>query len=212
MMYGVEEADLVQVVRNPTNHGTKPIKNNTMPTVSTSPSETSTNGSGRINGAVKPSTDGSSTPNETIRSSVTKTNENTSMVNHGKTKSATTAATTTSTDDSKATDTIEIVINRVSLSDSVMRHQENWVAVVLPRIRSFVEAVYRVRRDDTLRFSLLQAMAGDQQQQSLATATAAAWDILHSQCPWLLHCDTAFRSICRTNERLTTANPSVNIS
>ena len=81
--------------------------------------------------------------------------------------------------------TVEINVKRVSLDDPVMQHRQNWHAVVLPRLRSFVEAVYRIRADDNKRYRLLSSMSNP-------SGNGEAWNILHEECPWLKDCDTAF--------------------
>jgi hypothetical protein len=79
---------------------------------------------------------------------------------------------------------VNIAVSRISLDDPVMQHRSNWESVVLPRLRSFVDAVFAVRRDDGKRQSLLSCESGDQ--------SLDAWDILHHECPWLMDCDTAY--------------------
>ena len=51
---------------------------------------------------------------------------------------------------------IEIVVYRLSLDDGITNHRENWHSRILPRLRSFVEGVYRIRSDDDARKLLLQ--------------------------------------------------------
>jgi hypothetical protein len=80
--------------------------------------------------------------------------------------------------------TVTLSVNRVSLDDPLMQHRQNWTAQVLPRLRSFVEAVYSIRRDEGLRYTFLQATASDENQQSV---TAAA-QMLLELCPWLQQC------------------------
>jgi hypothetical protein len=75
-----------------------------------------------------------------------------------------------------------IRVSRVSLDDP---WQHRWNAIVLPRLRSFVDAAYKIRADDHLRRRLLStssAVGGHVVEE--------AWSILHEQCPWLLDCDT----------------------
>lgn len=88
----------------------------------------------------------------------------------------------------KSITSISISSHRVSLDEPVMNHRQNWNHTVLPRLRSFVDAVYSIRGNDDKRYRLLQA-----------TAIAASsgnendcWTIIHDECPWLLECDTAF--------------------
>jgi hypothetical protein len=81
--------------------------------------------------------------------------------------------------------TVEIDVKRVSLDDPIMQHGRNWHEVVQPRLRSFVEAVYRVRADDDKRYRLLSGMSDP-------LGNLEAWNVLHEECPWLKDCDTAF--------------------
>ena len=86
-------------------------------------------------------------------------------------------------------------ITRISLDDPIMQHPQQWTETVLPRIRSFVQAVYTIRSDDNKRYRfLLSASSGaDVSPTNAATIRSGdAWDILHGECPWLLHCDTAY--------------------
>jgi hypothetical protein len=84
------------------------------------------------------------------------------------------------------TTSIEIDIKRVSLDDPLLQHRQNWNNVILPRLRSFVDAVYRIRSNDTKRYQLLTAMSNP------TGNLLDAWNILHEECPWLKDCDTAF--------------------
>jgi len=84
-------------------------------------------------------------------------------------------------------DFINITASRVSLNDPIMMHIHNWKYTILPRIRSFVDAVYSIRRDDHKRYKLLSALTAVDEKTS--------WDILHSECAWLRECDTAFRRL-----------------
>jgi hypothetical protein len=80
---------------------------------------------------------------------------------------------------------ITISVSRISLDDPVMQHRTNWTQVVLPRLRSFVEAVFAIRSNDDKRYQLLIATGDDDQVKN-------AWQILHNECPWLESCDTPF--------------------
>jgi hypothetical protein len=85
---------------------------------------------------------------------------------------------------------IMVQANRVSLDDPIMQHRQQWNQVILPRLRSFAEAVYRVRRDDDKRYRLLASLCdpSDDDQEK-------AWKLLFTELPWLETCDTAFRNI-----------------
>lgn len=80
----------------------------------------------------------------------------------------------------------EITSSRISLDDEVMQHRRHWSEVVLPRVKSFVEAVYTIRKTDTKRYQLLQTSA------SLLDDDTEVWNILFTECPWLKDCDISF--------------------
>jgi hypothetical protein len=91
----------------------------------------------------------------------------------------------------KTADESDLCMNviRLDLDDPVWQPRMLWHSLVLPRLRSFVEAVYAIRRDDSKRYQLLQAVAianGD------GALLEPAWSMLHHECPWLVDCDTAF--------------------
>lgn len=79
---------------------------------------------------------------------------------------------------------VEIVASRVSLDDPLNRHGENWELFILPRLRSFVDAVYNIRSDDDKRYRLLSSVAN--------LDDSDAWTMIIEECPWLKNCDTAF--------------------
>jgi hypothetical protein len=81
---------------------------------------------------------------------------------------------------------ITISISRISIDDEIMQHRKHWHEIILPRLRMFVEAVYKIRRDDDKRYRLLASVADN--------STATSWQILFDECPWLETCDTAFRA------------------
>ena len=80
---------------------------------------------------------------------------------------------------------VEIDVKRVSIDDPLFQHRQNWNDIILPRLRSFVDAVYSIRANDSKRYRLLVAMSDP-------SGTSEAWNILHEECPWLKDCDTAF--------------------
>jgi hypothetical protein len=77
--------------------------------------------------------------------------------------------------------------DRISLNDPIFQHGRNWHDVILPRLRSFAEAVYAIRRDDTKRYRLLIACS-----DPLGQLETQGWELIHEECPWLRSCDTAF--------------------
>lgn len=80
---------------------------------------------------------------------------------------------------------INITITRVSLYDPVYNHNHHWQATLLPRLASFVDAVYNVRKDDGKRYRLLMTKSENNAEED-------PWQLLLGECPWLQHCDTAF--------------------
>jgi hypothetical protein len=87
---------------------------------------------------------------------------------------------------------IEIAISRISLNDTIHNHKYHWTATLLPRLASFVDAVYNIRKDDTKRYRMIMALVNYQDENADATAEKEAWSILWDECPWLKHCDTAY--------------------
>jgi len=87
---------------------------------------------------------------------------------------------------------IKITITRVSLNDPIHNHNHHWNATLLPRIASFVDAVYNVRKDEGKRYRLLMAFVQSQQEENNGVAEEQSWKVLWEECPWLMHCDTAF--------------------
>jgi len=94
-----------------------------------------------------------------------------------------------------------MTISRVSLDDPVLQHRQNWERIILPRLRSFVEAVYAIRSDDDKRYRLLAATtASTGSNIGDIDLTEEAWQILHNECPWLAGCDTAYYRRDRTTK------------
>jgi hypothetical protein len=100
---------------------------------------------------------------------------------------------------------MEISVNRISLEDPLHQHGENWKATILPRLRSWVEAVYEIRGSDEKRYTLLVLSSSiistpdtrdngepDTSLQYQRKQEHDAWNLLFTECPWLLHCDTKY--------------------
>ena len=85
---------------------------------------------------------------------------------------------------------MDVLVYRLSLDDMVMQHRQNWNNTILPRLRSFAEAVYNIRSNDDKRYSLLYAMSQDRPDHLLNS-----WNIIFQECPWLRKCDTAFHKL-----------------
>jgi hypothetical protein len=87
----------------------------------------------------------------------------------------------------RPTTQLEISVHRVFLDDPVLQHRHNWHQVILPRLRSWVDAVYSIRNNDDKRYRLLLAMSRNDQ-----SGISEAWQHLFEECSWLKGCDTAF--------------------
>jgi hypothetical protein len=87
----------------------------------------------------------------------------------------------------RRTTQLEISVHRVFLDDPVLQHRHNWHQVILPRLRSWVDAVYSIRNNDDKRYRLLLAMSRND-----PPGTSEAWQHLFEECSWLKGCDTAF--------------------
>ncbi len=85
---------------------------------------------------------------------------------------------------------VQITISRISLNDTIHNHRHHWNETLLPRLASFVDAVYKVRKDDGKRYRLLMAFGTNCDDES---NEEEAWRILHEELPWLINCDTIFR-------------------
>jgi len=87
---------------------------------------------------------------------------------------------------------MKITITRVSLNDPIHNHNHHWKATLLPRLASFADAVYNVRKDEGKRYRLLMALVESQQEESTGVAEEESWRVLWEECPWMRHCDTSF--------------------
>jgi len=82
---------------------------------------------------------------------------------------------------------INITVSRISLEDPATQHGRNFHRIILPRLRSVVDAVYSLRADDDKRYRfLLAASIDDKDKQKVA------WQMLFDECEWLRSCDTAY--------------------
>eukprot|EP00980_Cylindrotheca_fusiformis_P023922 scaffold11212_cov121-Cylindrotheca_fusiformis.AAC.1 len=107
---------------------------------------------------------------------------------------------------SKATSSMEISVDRISLDDTLHCHGSYWNTTILPRLRSWVEGVYSIRSCDDKRYQLLAAScttpsygtganSGEEDDDSLLfdrKLELQAWGILFTECPWLVDCDTRY--------------------
>ncbi|KAL3761583.1 hypothetical protein ACHAWU_000070 [Discostella pseudostelligera] len=105
-------------------------------------------------------------------------------------------------------DHIDITVTRVSLNDPIYEHRHHWEATLLPRLASFVDAVYGVRQDDGKRYRLLLALI---RSQHLGTShdggEEEAWRVLWDECRWIRDCDTAYEERRRWIENNKSRDP-----
>ena len=88
---------------------------------------------------------------------------------------------------------IDITVTRISLNDPIYQHRHHWETTLLPRLASFVDAVYSIRKDDGKRYRLLMALIRSQQLGTCnADGDEEAWNVLWDECRWMRDCDTAF--------------------
>lgn len=86
---------------------------------------------------------------------------------------------------------IKIEITRISLNDPIHNHKFHWRETLLPRLASFVDAVYRIRADDSKRYRLVMALAQTKHEALGSKAEEESWSVLLKECPWLMDCDVA---------------------
>lgn len=87
-------------------------------------------------------------------------------------------------EEDESSTSVEISVNRISISDPIFQHQQNWYIIILPRLLSWTQAVYSIRQDDSKRYQLLSALSTENLQ--------LAWKVLLEECPWLHGCDTSY--------------------
>ena len=86
---------------------------------------------------------------------------------------------------------VKIEITRISLNDPIHNHKFHWRETLLPRLASFVDAVYRIRADDSKRYRLIMALAQMDNEELCSKAEKESWSVLLTECPWLTDCDVA---------------------
>ena len=81
---------------------------------------------------------------------------------------------------------LNILVTRIKLDDPAMQHRTNFQSVVLPRLRSIVDAIYNIRSDDDKRYRfLVNASSSDVDD----AARKNVMEALFTECPWLRDCD-----------------------
>jgi hypothetical protein len=82
---------------------------------------------------------------------------------------------------------MEIAVSRISLNDE-FNHLANWNSVILPKLRKWTDAVYRVRRSDELRYRLLSSLALAQSAEhprKRRDHVHGSWSVVFEQCDFL---------------------------
>ena len=81
---------------------------------------------------------------------------------------------------------LNILVTRIKLDDPTTQHRSNFQYVILPRLRSIVDAIYNIRSDDDKRYRfLVNASSSDVDDAARKTVM----ETLFMECPWLRHCD-----------------------
>ena len=88
---------------------------------------------------------------------------------------------------------VHLTVSSLNLDDPSMQHRNNFEAVVLPRLRSFVDAVYAIRSCDDRRYQLLQSCA----EAVSDVENLLGWAQVLELCPWLKHCDIALHRLSK---------------
>jgi len=88
--------------------------------------------------------------------------------------------------DTNTTTELSILVTRIKMDDQATQHRSNFQSVVLPRLRSIVDAIYTIRSDDDKRYRFLVNAASSDVD---AAARKIALEMLFTECPWLRHCD-----------------------
>jgi hypothetical protein len=172
MMYGTSEGDMVQVVRNRAEPKPRPNVKET----------TSDKEQQKEESISSPSL---TTLTTTTTSSTTSTSV--AVAAMSSTSLSTTPSPSTSSTLSNSHKT-NITISRVSLENDTMKHRQNWHDTILPRLTSFVHAVYNVRASDDKRYRMIHAAA----MASSGGDESDWWNIVLEECPWLKQCEIAF--------------------
>jgi len=214
MMYGTSEGEIIQVVRNNKNNNSnkppKEVRTTTTETNGGAVDETSSDETLKEEEEQAATMEATYTKKEakTLEpKEEVKTTEPQSTKKQGEKKIAKNAGEIIISDKAEAPSSLVVVskkkeaiskqqpststsitIHRISLDDPVMKHGTNWYETILPRVASFVDAVYSVRRDDDKRYRLIRASA----IASSGGDVSAYWEILFHECPWLVDCDTAY--------------------
>ena len=71
-------------------------------------------------------------------------------------------------------------MNRILLDDH-FGHRINWNAIILPKLRQWIDAVYEIRSDDNKRYRLLSMMAMAQSSSSSSSSSLTLSSIVSEQ-------------------------------
>lgn len=88
--------------------------------------------------------------------------------------------------------TMTIGVDRVSLDDPNFGHRANWNTIILPKLRQWVDAVYRIRESDDKRYRLLASLSAIEVSSSQEVLeetrkhhAKAAWELVFEECSFL---------------------------
>jgi hypothetical protein len=185
LMYRVDDADIVQVLRTQQEQARKGKRHRSPKETTEAPGKKQASLGSQIHGGVDACQNREGPGNE-LRS-FTAQNVRALPEDRGTSKIDAGESYNDKRENAGAPPKVTIVVSRVSLDDPIMQHRQQWKSSILPRLRSFAEAVYSIRSDDGKRYRMLMAVS-DVEDQS------GAWRMLFDECPWLKTSDTAFNN------------------
>lgn len=195
-MYETNDADIIQVLRSTTQSTNAKVKNNNDKSKHLGPLLTD-----YYNKVIPNRTNINSA--DTIQNcgeDVSKKGSNDGTCKESNEKGERTADKKLESDEGENTNrssvTMKIAVDRVWLDDPRYGHRANWKAIILPKLRRWVDAVYRIRQSDDKRYRLLTALSmaaansdlvgGEQEKQQTRRGHArAAWDLVLEECDFL---------------------------
>lgn len=83
-------------------------------------------------------------------------------------------------------------VSKITLNDPIYKHEHNFNTIILPRLRSFVDMVYEIRKHDWKRMQLLLHVASSIENDG---NEKPSWEFLFAECSWLKDCDTAYKRL-----------------
>ena len=183
-MYDVDDADIVQVLRSKNETKKKLLTDYFEPAGASNDEKadtTQTDSNNESNQSDDETKNEQDTPNAKPKKEEVGTNEN----------SRTPEESTTPNDKNDPTETnvtMTIAVDRISLDDPNFGHRANWKSIILPKLRQWVDAVYRIRESDDKRYRLLtslSAMEASDLEETRKNHAKAAWELIFEECSFL---------------------------